>query len=108
MARRNFDEAGLSDVITLLEGDALETLPTVDGPIDFLLLDGWKDLYLPVLEAVEPKLRTGALLFADNAGFPGTRPFRRYVRSNPDKYLGVGLKMGKGGVELSCYVGPGA
>jgi predicted O-methyltransferase YrrM len=49
VAQRNFEEAGLSDFITLLEGDALETLPTVEGPIEFLLLDGWNDLYLPVL-----------------------------------------------------------
>ena len=105
VARRNFDEADVSEVITLLEGDVLETLPAVDGPIDFLLLDGWKELYLPVLQALEPKLRPGALIFTDNVGFSSTRPFRDYVRNQPDRYLSVFLQMGKGGTELSCFIG---
>src|SRR5664279_3802175 len=49
-AKENFAEAGLSDVITVLEGDALETLVTLPGKVDFVLLDGWKEFYLPVLE----------------------------------------------------------
>ncbi len=46
-ARQNFEDAGLAASVTLLPGDALETLATVPGPIDLVLLDGWKDLYLP-------------------------------------------------------------
>ncbi len=45
VATRNFADAGLDDVITVLHGDALETLASVDGPVQFVLLDGWKDLY---------------------------------------------------------------
>ena len=47
-------------MITVLEGDALSTLESLDGPIDFVLLDGWKDLYLPVIKLLEPRLSTGS------------------------------------------------
>jgi predicted O-methyltransferase YrrM len=46
-ATRNFADAGLDDLITVLHGDALETLKSVEGPVGFVLLDGWKDLYTP-------------------------------------------------------------
>src|SRR5271157_4503312 len=49
-ATKTFAETGLDDVITVLGGDALSTLETLDGPIDFVLLDGWKELYLPVIK----------------------------------------------------------
>ncbi|MEK8171963.1 class I SAM-dependent methyltransferase [Streptomyces sp. M19] len=53
-ARRTFAETGLDDLITVLEGDARETLAALEGPVDFILLDGWKDLCLPVLKLLEP------------------------------------------------------
>jgi len=65
-ARANLDEAGLSQHVDLREGDALETLADIEGPIDLLFLDGWKDLYLPVLQMMESKLKPGALVLADN------------------------------------------
>lgn len=44
----------------------METLKDVGGPVDLLFLDGWKDLYVPVAELMEPKLRPGSLVLADN------------------------------------------
>src|SRR5690242_5728895 len=60
-ARAHLAEAGLADRVTVLHGDALDTLATVPGPIGLVLLDGWKDLCLPVLRALEPRLAPGAL-----------------------------------------------
>jgi predicted O-methyltransferase YrrM len=65
-ARANLEEAGLLGHVDLREGDALETLSDVESPVDLLFLDGWKDLYLPVLRMMEAKLRPGALVLADN------------------------------------------
>ncbi len=65
-AAKNFEEAGLLSFIDVREGDARETLRNVEGPIDFVLLDGWKNLYLPVLKVIEPKLRVGTLVVADD------------------------------------------
>ena len=60
-AKKTFAETGLDDVITILEGDALTTLESLDGPVDFVLLDGWKDLYLPVIKLLEPRLPHGGI-----------------------------------------------
>lgn len=70
-AQANLEEAGLADCVEVRLGNAIETLKDVAGPVDLLFLDGWKDLYLPVLEVMQPVLRTGALVLADNiATFP--------------------------------------
>lgn len=76
-------EAGLDGAATVLEGDALETLKGVDGPIDLLFLDGWKDLYLPVLELLAPKLRPGAVVVADNVNMADTKPYLDRIRHDP-------------------------
>src|SRR5262245_38739774 len=49
-AKKTFAETGLDDLITVLEGDALSTLTNLDGPVDFVLLDGWKELYLAIIK----------------------------------------------------------
>src|SRR6266567_912697 len=65
-AAANLAEAGLSGWVTILPGDARQTLATLDAPVAFVLLDGWKDLYLPVLRLLEPRLTPGALILADD------------------------------------------
>jgi predicted O-methyltransferase YrrM len=69
-ARANIAAAGLSDLVELREGDALETLKVgLPETIDFLLLDGAKSLYSDVLALVEDRLRPGAVIVADNADY---------------------------------------
>lgn len=65
-ARRNLEEAGLADLATVLEGDLRETLPTVDGPIDMMVLDVWIDMAAPALTATLDALRPGAVVLANN------------------------------------------
>lgn len=90
--------AGLADVVTVLEGDARETLQDVEAGIDFAFLDGWKSMYLPVLQILVPKLRAGALVAADNIDHEAARPYAEHVRSSP---AFVSHTLGK--TELSCY-----
>lgn len=102
-AKQTFAETGLDDVITVLEGDALETLKTVDGEIGLVLLDGWKELYLPVLTLIEPQLATGALLIADNTSMDGTQPYLDHVRDPSNGYVSVNfLARESDSMELSC------
>jgi predicted O-methyltransferase YrrM len=102
-AKNNFDAAGLADVITVLEGDALQTLADVDGPIGFVLLDGWKEFYLPVIKLLEPKLSEGALVVADNTNMPDTQPYLDYVRDPANGYVSVNfLARDTDSMELSC------
>ena len=64
----NLEAAGLADMVDVRAGDALETFSRdLPGQIDLVLLDGHKGLYTRVLDLVEPRLRSGACLVADNA-----------------------------------------
>ena len=66
IARANFDRAGLADVITLLEGVALDVLAGLTGPYDLIFLDADRPTYLAYAGALLPLLRPGGLLVTDN------------------------------------------
>lgn len=83
-ARANVEAAVLSDLVDIREGDAMETLRDVDGEVDLLLLDGAFPLYLPMLKLIEPQLKTGALVLAENAL---DRDYLDYVRDPANGYL---------------------
>ncbi|OBA85714.1 methyltransferase [Mycobacteriaceae bacterium 1482268.1] len=105
VATRNFADAGLDDVITVLHGDALETLASVEGPVQFVLLDGWKDLYLQVLQLLEPQLAPGALVVADNTSMPGLAPYLDYLRAPANGYVSVHFPVrDSDSMEISCRV----
>jgi predicted O-methyltransferase YrrM len=102
-ARANLAEAGLSDWVTIFEGDALDTLAAVDGPVGFVLLDGWKNLYLPVLRLLEPRLTPGALVLADDTVSLAAEmtDYLAYVRDPPNGYLSIPFPESDG-LELTC------
>jgi predicted O-methyltransferase YrrM len=102
-ARANLAEAGLADLVTILEGDALETLAGLPGPVGFVLLDGWKDLYLPVLRLLEPRLAPGALVVADDTVSMATQmtDYLSYVRDPARGYLSVSFPESDG-LEITC------
>jgi predicted O-methyltransferase YrrM len=67
-ARANLEAAGLADLVEIRTGDALQTLAgDLPATIDLVLLDGAKALYPDVLALLEPRLRAGAVVVADNA-----------------------------------------
>lgn len=66
IARGNFEEAGVSELIDLREGDILEQLADVDDTIDFMLMDIWGPIPRPLLEMFSDRLRPGAVVIADN------------------------------------------
>ncbi|WAL94314.1 O-methyltransferase [Streptomyces sp. Je 1-369] len=100
-ARRTFTETGLDDLITVLEGDARDTLAAVDGSADFVLLDGWKDLCLPVLRLLEPRLAPGTLVVADDVDLEDLAPYLDYVRDPRNGYQSVTFPV-EDGMEISC------
>lgn len=87
-ARQNIALAGLSDLVEIREGDALETFAR-DMPeqIDLVLLDGAKNLYPSVLSLLEGRLRPGALIIADNAD--ASPEYVARVRSIQEGYLSI-------------------
>jgi predicted O-methyltransferase YrrM len=100
-ARENFAATGLGDVITLLEGDARETLAGLGISPGLVLLDGWKDLCLPVLHLLEPRLAPGTLVVADDTGMDSMQPYLRYVRAPSSGYENIAFPV-EDGMEISC------
>ncbi len=69
-ARKNLEDGGLVDLVEFREGDALQTLGAdLPETIDLLLLDGAKSLYAQILGLVESRLRSGALIVADDSDY---------------------------------------
>jgi predicted O-methyltransferase YrrM len=102
-AKNTFAETGLDDLITVLDGDARTTLASLDGPVDFVLLDGWKELYLPVIKLLEPQLSPGTLIVADNTEMVDTQPYLDYVRNPDNGYVSVNfLARDSDSMEISC------
>jgi predicted O-methyltransferase YrrM len=105
-ARDMAERAGVADHIDFQVGDALALIDALPHGIDFVLLDLWKELYEPCLDAFYPKLNPGAIIVADNMIFPGGPDVARYgraVRAKPGM-TSVLLPVGQG-LELSRYEG---
>lgn len=102
VARENFKKAGVDDLITLVFGDAHETVKQYKDPIDVLFLDADKEGYIDYLDKLLPVLRPGGLIIAHNMN---TRQAdARYVKAiteNPELETLILLKEGTGvGVTL--------
>lgn len=97
IARKNIDEAGLSDYVTIIEGDARETITGVDIKWDMALLDGWPDMVFPIFKIIEPNLKTGALIAVDDVkGYqPSLQDYLDYVRNPANGYISTIVKPNK-------------
>lgn len=85
-ARQNLAAAGVDDMVTIVEGDARQTLSTLAGPFDFAFLDTEKELYLPLLEPLVALLAPGGVLVADNllSHAEALAPFRQAAESHAE------------------------
>jgi len=66
VAKRFAAEANLRCNVVFHEGAALEVLPTLQGPFDFVFIDCVKTEYGDYLDALWPKLERGAVIVCDN------------------------------------------
>ncbi len=104
-ARAQLEEAGLLPQVEWMLGDATQMLRALEGPFDLVLVDLWKDLYVPCLELFYPKLAQNALIVADNMLFPervraDAEAYRAAVKGKGN-LQSVLLPIGNG-IELSC------
>lgn len=74
------------------------------GPIGMVLLDGWKELCLPVLRLLEPRLAPGAVVAADDITFASMGEYLGYVRDPVSGYVSVAFPV-EDGIEISCWTG---
>jgi predicted O-methyltransferase YrrM len=107
-AREQLTAAGLVSFVEFVAGDARELIASLPGPFDFVLIDLWKDLYVPCFDLVHPKLSEGAFVAADNILHPEFfRPematYRQHVRRQAG-FDSILLPVGNG-IELSRYTG---
>ena len=65
-ARRHFDQAGVSGLVNLVEGDAHQNIRKVQGPVDLAFIDAEKSGYLDYLHQLLPMVRPGGLILAHN------------------------------------------
>jgi predicted O-methyltransferase YrrM len=105
-ARAQLTRAGLQSFVEFRVGDALASLAQLPGPFDFVLIDLWKDLYVPVFGLLQPKLAPGAVLVADNMLYPESaqphaQAYRERVRT-ASGMTSVLLAVGNG-LEVSRY-----
>lgn len=78
-ARNNFARAGLSGLIEVRVGQALDLMAAMSDTFDLIFLDIDKESYLPALAHCHRLLKVGGLLLADNVGFAGADPFNREI-----------------------------
>ena len=105
-AHTQLERAALAGFVEFRVDDALASLPQLPGPFDFVLIDLWKDLYVPVFELLHRKLSPGAIVVADNMLYPEefraeARAYRQRVRAAAGM-SSVLLAVGNG-LEVSRY-----
>ena len=88
-ARNMLERAGLAEIVEFRCGDALDVVAADRGEFGLVLLDIWKNLYLPCFEAVYPKLAEEGVIVSDNMVQPesardAVRAYREAVRTKPD------------------------
>ena len=66
IANANFKRTGRDNQITLLEGDAMEILPTLDGPYDFIFMDAAKGQYINFWPEIKRLIKDGGVVVTDN------------------------------------------
>jgi len=84
-AKTHLTNVGLDKVVTVVVGDALKVLPTLEGTFDFVFLDALKPDYLKYLKLLEPKMKPGAVVVADNViDYAQQMPdFLEYIQASP-------------------------
>lgn len=83
-ARENFRKAGVDALVTVVEGDAHETVKKLRGPIDMVFIDADKEGYRDYLDRLLPLVRPGGLILAHNISSRGENPeYVAAVTGNP-------------------------
>jgi predicted O-methyltransferase YrrM len=102
IAGENVLRANIPPKVTIITGDAIEVIPTLNGPFEFAFIDADKSEYLQYLCLAENKFHKGTVVVADNAGIFADQmsDYLDYVR-NSGRYKSRYVQVGDDGVEIS-------
>ncbi len=94
----NIRRAGLSDVVTVVPGDAFAQIPKLAGTFDFVFLDAWKRDYKRFFDLVLPRLRPRGLFLAHNVVNKQSemRDFLAAIHDNPKLFTAIVTPSGEG------------
>lgn len=84
LARQNFNDAGLTDRITIVMGDAHETITRLKGPVDLVFIDADKERQIDYLQKMLPLVRSGGIILTHNATFSNVvKPYIEACKAHP-------------------------
>jgi caffeoyl-CoA O-methyltransferase len=83
LARENFKRAGVDNMVTLVMGDAHETVTRIKEPIDVLFIDADKEGYLDYIKKLLPLVRPGGLILSHNIDMIG-QDYVDAITKNPN------------------------
>lgn len=85
LARKNIERAGVSDLVTFVEGNAHDTVKDINEPIDILFIDADKDGYLDYLNKLLSLVRPGGLIIAHNTSDQASKmqDYLKAITTNP-------------------------
>jgi len=81
-AREHFEEAGVADLVTVIEGNAHQQIEQVEGPIDIAFIDADKQGYVDYLNKLLPRVRPGGLILAHNVDM--VPDYVKAITTNPN------------------------
>jgi caffeoyl-CoA O-methyltransferase len=106
VAADNVRKAGLSDIVTVVSGDAFSEIPKLQGSFDFVFVDAWKRDYKRFLDIMRPRLAPHGLFLAHNVvnKQDEMRDFLDAIKNDPDLLTTIVTPSGEG-MSLSYKLG---
>ena len=98
VAADNIRKAGLSDIVTVVSGDAFKEIPKLQGEFDFVFLDAWKRDYKKFLDMVFPRLKPRGLFLAHNVVNKQSEmiDFLQAIKTDPRMFSTIVTPSGEG------------
>jgi len=91
LAQENFKKCGVDDIITIMQGSACDVLKILNYGLEFVFLDANKSEYIEYFDIINPKMRIGGIIVADNITSHADKvaPFVEKIKSDPDYQLEI-------------------
>jgi predicted O-methyltransferase YrrM len=91
-------QAGLDDVVHVVQGDAFKEIPRLQGTFDLVFLDAWKPDYKKFFDLVFPRLNAGGLFVAHNVVNKAKemQPFLDAIHGHPNLFTTIVSPSGEG------------